>query len=349
MESDIAKEIRLILGVQSQSPKPSAEVCLKISGLRDLYEIHGMSITSEWRRTQSDLSVNKYRFKAPESPRRPGSHSASETPISRASSQGNFCNTPLSGQGSPPPPIAKYQSRFKNSQQPVEDKILNNIILSKLNKFSPKTYNEIRDFLYQILGSGGSEVEEIVPHFIKLVFKKAAIEKIFCPLYAKLLSEISSRYGIILKEMHALQANYLKIFDDISEPESNSYDNFVETQKNKEFRHGYSQFLAELTALELLNLDLLNSTFECILGNMVHFGKLPDNKALLEEYSDCLVSMAKVLKKKPGAFFSKARSTLLKTNETAIKDMINNYTEYESETAKTRFILMDIYDILKGL
>jgi hypothetical protein len=346
MESGIAKEIRLILGGQSQSPKPSAEVCLKISNLRDLYEIHGMSIASEWRGRGVE-SPGKYRFKAPESPRRLGS--GGETPMSRVSSQGTFTGTPISGSGTPPPPIAKYQSRFKNSQQPVEDKILNNIILSKLNKFSPKTYNEIRDFLYQILGSGGSEVEEIVPHFIKLVFRKAAIEKIFCPLYAKLLSEISSRYGIILKEMQALQANYLKIFDDISEPESNSYDNFVEAQKSKEFRHGYSQFLAELTALELLNLDLLNSTFQCILGNMVHFGKLPDNKALLEEYSDCLVSMAKVLKKRPGHFFSNARSTLLKTNETCINDLINNHTNYESETAKTRFILMDIYDILKGL
>jgi hypothetical protein len=346
MESGIAKEIRLILGGQSQSPKPSPEVCLKIANLRELYEIHGMSIASEWRGRGVE-SPGKYRFKAPESPRRLAA--GGETPMSRVSSQGTFAGTPGSGSGTPPPPIAKYQSRFKNSQQPVEDKILNNIILSKLNKFSPKTYNEIRDFLYQILGSGGSEVEEIVPHFIKLVFRKAAIEKIFCPLYAKLLSEISSRYGIILKEMQLLQANYLKIFDDISEPESNSYDNFVEAQKSKEFRHGYSQFLAELTALELLNLDLLNSTFQCILGNMVHFGKLPDNKTLLEEYSDCLVSMAKVLKKRPGHFFSNARSTLLKTNENIINDLISNHTSYESETAKTRFILMDIYDILKGL
>jgi len=348
MESDIAKEIRLVLGGQPQSPKPSAEVCLKISGLRDLYEIHGMSITTEWRRSQSDLSNAKYKYKSPDSPRRSGSNVCPDTPMSRASSQGNFQGTPISGNGTPPPPISKYQSRFKNSQQPVEDKILNNIILSKLNKFSPKTYNEIRDFLYQILGSGGAEVEEIVPHFIKLVFKKAAIEKIFCPLYAKLLSEISSRYGIILKEMHALQANYLKIFDDISEPESNSYDMFVETQNNKQFRHGYSQFLAELTALELLNMDLLNSTFQCILENMVHFGKVPDKKALLEEYSDCLVSMAKVLKKRPGPFFSNARSMLLKTNEMKLTDMISNHANYESETAKTRFILMDVYDILKG-
>jgi len=345
MESDIAKQIRLVLGGQSQSPKPPVEICLRISGLRDLYEINGMSISTDWRRNQGDSSSNKYKFKgtSAESPRRSGP----ETPISRVSS-GTFPGTPISGSGTPPPPIAKYQSRFKNTQQPVEDKILNNIILSKLNKFSPKTYNEIRDFLYQILGSGGSEVEEIVPHFIKLVFKKAAVERVFCPLYAKLLSEISSRYGIILKEMHALQANYLKIFDDISEPESNSYDNFVEAQKSKEFRHGYSQFLAELTGFELLDLNLLNSTFQCILGNMVHFGKIADKKALLEEYSDCLVSMAKVLKKRPGAFFSNARSTLLRTNEHSISDMINNQAAYTSETAKTRFILMDVYDILKG-
>jgi hypothetical protein len=297
-----------------------------------------MQITADWRRTPSAASTPKYRYA--DSPRR-------DAPLSRTSSYGTV-SSPIST-GSPPPPIAKYQSRFKNSCQPVEDKILNNIILSKLNKFSPKTYNEIRDFLYQILGAGGPDVQEIVPDFIKLVFRKAAIEKIFCPLYAKLLSEISSRYGIILTEMHTLQSNYLKIFNDIEEPESNSYDIFVESQKRKEFRHGYSQFLAELTALELLNLDLLNSTFQCILTNMVHFGMVPDKKALLEEYSDCLVCMAKVLKKKPGSFFSNARATLLKANEERLVDMIKNSANYCSETAKTRFILMDVYDILKGV
>jgi hypothetical protein len=96
-------------------------------------------------------------------------------------------------------------------------------------------------------------------------------------------------------------------------------------------------------------MDVLNSTFQRILANMVHFGKLPDNKALLEEYSDCLVCMARVLKRKPGAFFSKARATLLASNEVNLVDMIQNHSAYESETTKTRFILMDVYDILKGL
>jgi hypothetical protein len=82
---------------------------------------------------------------------------------------------------------------------------------------------------------------------------------------------------------------------------------------------------------------------------MVHFGMVPDKKALLEEYSDCLVCMAKVLKKKPGSFFSNARATLLKANEERLVDMIKNSANYCSETAKTRFILMDVYDILKGV
>jgi hypothetical protein len=231
----------------------------------------------------------------------------------------------------------------------VEDKILNNIILSKLNKFSPQTYTEIRDFLYQILGSGEPDLNEMVRHFMRLVFKKAAIEEIFCPLYAKLLSEISSRYSVILQEMHNLQTNYIAIFNDIQEAAGTNYDTFVESQKDKQYRRGYSQFLSELTALEILDFDLLNKTFQLILSNMIHFGKQEDKKTLLEEYSDCIFRMAKVLKRKQSAFFVKARNTLWKTNEKDLMDLIENSATYVSESAKTKFMLMDVVDILKGI
>ena len=344
MNSDsIAKEIILILSKQSQSNRPSPDVCMRISEISCGFNDTKPSLTqNDWRKNPHDRMKDYTKAKHSDYLTRQGN---SNTSTPNPSLSDSVVNSPLSSHGGTPTPIVKYQSRFKNSQQNVEDKILNNIILSKLNKFSKTTYNEVRDFLYQILGSGGSEVEEIVPHFIRLVFKKAASEKMFCPLYAKLLSEISSRYGIILTEMQRLQANYLNIFDDITENKSESYMSFLEIQKSKEFRHGYSQFLAELTALELLSIDLLNSTFKCIIENMIHFGKLPENKALLEEYSDCLVSMAKVLKK-PGLFFSKSRSKILSVNQENINHMIDNHTEYVSETAKTRFILMDIRDIL---
>lgn len=329
----IQKEIRAILQQQGSVPKPPTPVSLIISNLRDLIELNG-SITSDWRRGSGAVATTTARFRSVSSSDSLNSNGVPRTPI-----------TPTS----PPPPVAKYTSKFKNSNQPVEDKILNNIILSKLNKFSPKTYTEIRDFLYQILGSGDVEdLQEMTRDFMRLVFRKAAIEEMFCPLYAKLLCEISERYKVILEEMQALQANYLSIFDDIQESESKDYDTFVENQRSKQYRKGYSQFLAELTALEILNLDLLNSTFQRILANMATNGKLEDKKALMEDYSDCLVRMAKVLKKRPGHFFGRARQVLLTNNMKSLEDITTNHASFPSMTVKARFILMDVIDILKG-
>lgn len=336
----IAREIQGILQQQAFAPRPTAAVCAAIANLRDLIEL---SPSVDWRRGADTGSPN-FRFR--------GAGAATpDTPLSRVSSYKSVESTGSANPGSPPPPVPKYQSRFKNSNQPVEEKILNNIILSKLNKFSPKTYEEIRDFLYQILGSGDvADLQEMTRDFMRLVFKKAAVEEIFCPLYAKLLCEISARYKVILEEMYALQSNYLAIFDDVEETGAN-YDAFVEHQKSKQFRVGYSQFLAELTALEILNMDLLVSTFQRILMNMTTFGKQEEKKTLLEEYSDCLVRMAKVLRRKPGAFFSGARSALFAASGPALSELIAGAgtPAYPSLSVKTRFMLMDVLDSLKGM
>jgi hypothetical protein len=349
----IQKLIQHILLQEATVPKPPTSVCLSIQSLKDLIDTEGV-IQSGWRKTPPVESGGTYRLSSSLSSesnlsRLGGFHkmnSPINSPISRVSSVKSFSDGSHSPISSAPPPIPKYQSKFKNSNQPVDDKIINVIILSKLNKFSQKTYVDIRDFLYQILGSGEPDLQEMIRDFMKLVFKKAATEEIFCPLYAKLLCEISSRYTIILEEMNKLQSNYLKVFDNIEEYVQSDYDEFVETQKNKQFRLGYSQFLAELSALEILDLNLLNITFQKILGNMLLIGKMEDKKTLMEEYSDCLSKMAKVLKKKPGLFFVNARVILYRDNKDALENLIKNQSEFPSETSKTRFILMDVLDIL---
>jgi hypothetical protein len=348
------REIQSILQQQAAAPRPTAAVCAAIAAMKDLIELNA-SGSLDWRRGGGEGM--RFRNGMHPSGSRGSLHSGNgqpETPMSRNSSTKSFesVHSPQSpgANGTPPPPVAKYQSRFKNSTQPVEEKILNNIILSKLNKFSPKTYDEIRDFLYQILGSGdAAELQEMVRDFMRLVFKKAAVEEMFCPLYAKLLCEISGRYKVILEEMHALQSNYLAIFDDVKEAGGSDYDAFVEQQKSKQFRVGYSQFLAELTGLEILNMDLLVSTFQRILANMLTFGKEEEKKTLLEEYSDCLVRMAKSIRKKPGQFFSRTRAALLAASSETLGELTGNSATYPSLSAKSRFILMDVLDILKGL
>ena len=338
---DIQKRIKLILS--QRRTKPSPEICSAIANIKDLIDIHGAP--TEWRKIENGSQQqpgSPYRFHSSSSSesfiKRPNFRGGNDSPISRVSSSKSM---PSPDCDSPPPPVPKYQSKFKNTNQPVEDKILNNIILSKLNKFSPKTYNEIRDFLYQILGTGeASEIQEMIHDFILLVFRKAAAEETFCSLYAKLLSEISGRYSIILQEMHTLQRNYLAIFDDIQDPTSKDYGLFVEAQTEKRYRRGYSQFIAELITLNILNLDLLKSTFKLIIKNMIAFGKMEDKKTLLEEYSDCILRMAKVLKKNP------AKAVLYLEIREELLEMIENYKNYPSISAKTKFMLMDVQENL---
>ena len=98
-------------------------------------------------------------------------------------------------------PNTKYVSKFTNVNSLVEDKILNQVILNKLNKFSQVNYQEVKAFLEQILDSNESG---FLRDFMLLVFKKAACEPTFCPLYARMISELSEKYNSLLKELELL-------------------------------------------------------------------------------------------------------------------------------------------------
>jgi len=243
----------------------------------------------------------------------------------------------------------RYQSQFKNTSQPVEDKILNNIILSKLNKFCPTTYIDIREFLYQILGSGDANLSEMTRQFMLLVFKKAAAEEIYCGLYAKLLSEISQRYEVILLEMHKLQENYLSIFDEVQQKEADEeYNTFIEKNIEKKYRCGYSQFIAELSKFEIINLSCLENIFkrifECIQVNAV----VANKETLIEEYIDCLLRMSHVFKKGISPFIVSARKSLITLCGASIEDILSKNKAHVSVSPKSRFILMDVKDNLMG-
>ena len=263
------------------------------------------------------------------------------------------------------PPTGRYQSRFKNNSEPLEEKILNRIIRLKLNKFSPTTYIEIRDFLFQILGQesmsipieeGGAviasegQVVEFVRDFMTMVFRKAAAEETYCPLYAKLLAEIGSKHSVIFDEMASLYKNYMEIFE---EPDVNmaAIDNAAFEKKNieKKYRQGYSQFIAELTALEILSLDSLCFTFKKLISLTDSHSKMTNQKPLVEEYVDCLLRMSRVLKSRQTQFFTKAKALLWSENKDTFTALIHIRDEtYTSLSPKSRFLLMDIQDILSS-
>ena len=95
---------------------------------------------------------------------------------------------------------------------------------------------------------------------MKLVFEKAASEEIFCPLYAKLLSELSAQYPIILQEMSSLYAHYMNIFVEVSDEPDKSHQEFCQRNVEKKYRRGYSQFLAELIKHNVIDTDVFLQT-----------------------------------------------------------------------------------------
>lgn len=323
---DTQNYLNSLIALQANVDRPSEDICTRIAGLQGLAETGDSARVNDWRRgsgTYQSQQQQKWRKPGDQPPQRPEPRAVTTAP-----------------------PVGRYQSKFRNSNQPVEEKILNNIILSKLNKFSQTTYPEVRDFLYQILGSGEADLQEFVRDFMRLVFKKAASEEIFCPLYARLLSEISSKYTVILEEMNRLSDNYLEIFDEITEDKVQDYSTFVQKNTEKKYRLGYSQFLSELAKQEILPLSILGSTFKKLITLVESSGKLEDSKVLVEEYTDCMMRMTRVFKGRNSSFARKCREMILPLFSGFYNDFRANKELYVSCSPKCGFILMDIYDIL---
>ena len=287
------------------------------------------TMSGRWRSSGSQSPQN-FRFTntSPHSPSSPVSP-VPATPLSALSQ--------LSGDRSPKPiprvpsfqatsPPARYVSRFHNGSKIGDDQILNTVILNKLNVFSVKTYDDVKQFLFQILGS---DQKEFVREFTWLVFRKAAAEEKFCGLFAKLLAEIQKEHPVILEEMRNLHTTYLDIWD-VSESS--------DTKVDRRCRLGYSQFLAELTALGILESDTMKTILEtlkrCIVDCLPH----EHHQGTVDEYMDCLKQLCG--SKVPRDVRLMIRKILVTDMESWIADSIPGLSN------KSRFACMDLRDLL---
>ena len=360
-----------LLSLQASVDRPSEDICIKIASLQGLAETGDSVRVTDWRRGSGGAyqAQQQQKWRKPGQgheqrgyeqrghEQRGGGHEQrgyeQRGHEQRGHEQRGHEHQPVNVLEQPrpvttAPPVGRYHSRFRNSNQPVEEKILNNIILSKLNKFSQATYPEVREFLYQILGSGEADLQEFVRDFMRLVFRKAASEEIFCPLYAKLLAEISSKYTVILEEMNLLSDNYLEIFDEITEDKVADYNTFVQKNTEKKYRLGYSQFLSELAKQEILPLPILGATFKKLIALIEESAKLPDKKVLVEEYTDCLMRMTRIFKGRTTPFSKKAREMILPLFMVLYDNFKTSKELFVSCSPKCGFILMEIHDILRG-
>ena len=338
--------IQAILTLRHRAPQVTEEVLSKLRAIEHLLHENEAAVPN-WRRGISGKTANQSRARQQGHTQHPvqlpPNNRWKNTPTTEH--QGAQGGQAAHGAQGPIVQNQKYQSRFKNTDAGIDDTILNTIILNKLNKFSASTYTDVRDFLYQILDSGQTDFTK---EFMRLVFKKAAAEDMYCPLYARLLSELRTTYPVIQTEMSELFHAYLTIFHDVDESDSANYKEFIERNLEKKYRLGYSQFLAELVIMETVDLAALEKTFEILICNISRLGWVEGKVHEVQEYADCLLRMSKVVHKKNTGFFINLRKQLYEVLRVRLEEILNSPKEdFPSLVPKSRFALMDIRDNLQ--
>lgn len=248
-------------------------------------------------------------------------------------------------------PHQKYVSKFKKSSEKVEDTILNTILLGKLNKFSAPNYIEIKEFITHIIDSGQTDM---IKCFMKLVFEKAASEEVFCPLYARLLSELSTQYPVLLTEMANLYSQYMEIFDEVSESGAETYNELCKRNVEKKYRRGYSQFLAELIKHNVIDQE----TFMKIITKIIRQIELnlsnKESIKLNEEFADCFMKIMKAIRvetinteETTDEPIQNIRSILKNEVANRIKPLSVSTPEFVGLSNKARFTFLDIYESIQ--
>jgi len=216
-DKSIIETLEAITSCRKSFGPPSTEVLHNVERIREMMTRDGgdnqgwrrIPISNDWRRgggrynnssssSNSNNNSNNYRQYRPANTTTASSSSSSATTTTTTTSTTATATTTTTTTTAPPVHTApyKYVSKFKSAEKDIDPVLL--IIQDKLNRFSVTNYNEIHDFLCQIMDSGRTE---FLKSFMKLVFDKATMEEVFCPTYVKLLSELSSKYAVLTTEM----------------------------------------------------------------------------------------------------------------------------------------------------
>ena len=269
-------------------------------------------------------------------------NSQSSQSLSSLGSGGGSPRTPLTPSSSNQS-VGRYQSRFVSASKDMDEKILNTVIGNKLNAFTALTYEDTRDFIYQIMDSGETE---FIKDFVEKVFGKATSEDLYCALFAKLLAEIANRYPVMYQEMNRYHNEFVKIFEDVQEDKETEYATLV---KQKQYRMGYGLFLAELASSNALEKDQLFAMVSIVVTNLEKSTNEENKSKTVEEYIDCLIRLTKSLRERSPKYFAGVKEELGIRILSTIGPMIQKSGGPRlSLTSKARFGLMDLKDILSA-
>ena len=339
--SDLQKEISQILGVlQTVTTTPDSLVRM-MEILRNDMEIPQNASSSARGRFGGGNGSGGFNQASPTNWRGSRFQSNSSAPFSSRNNDSFGNRSPVTPS---PKAVGRYQSKFTTGGD-MNDKILNSIIGNKLNSFTALTYNDTRDFIYQIMDSGETE---FIKDFVEKVFAKATLEQLYCALFAKLIAEIAHQYPVMYQEMKRYHEEFLKVFEDVSEDVASAAgpdsDKII---KQRQYRLGYGQFISELASLNALEKDQLLAMVGKVMDKIWTLTAEEDKTKTVEEFIDCIFRLTKSLREKSPKFFASVKDEMkLRIMDKASSIIERTAGPRPSLSVKARFGLMDLKDIL---
>jgi len=210
-------------------------------------------------------------------------------------------------------------------------------IQARLNKMTDSNYDRTKEFLTQFLDPRDTSV---LTDFVNAVFDTAAMSPILCKICTRLLPELGAEYPHVRVEMLRLFQNFMLIFDDtIGTPDVSAanYDEFLEAQKRKRMRRGYSRFIAELVILKELPVESYIELLKALTRSLEKASTSEMNRNECTEYADCLKLLFETKIRPSGEWLARV--------VTFAKTPISELPPGLSSQAK--FALLDIVEALK--
>ena len=198
---------------------------------------------------------------------------------------------------------------FLNKKGEKEDE-LKKEINSNLNKLSPANQKKIFTKIIELYQKNLDSFD--YHHFIDILFDKAVMQPIYCPLYVKLFMELRRNYLTNLKAKLDESMKEEELNDDLSglirdkcnlfmnmitefknQDDAvlnvNDYDDFCAKNKEKVYKKGFSQFIGELYKNRFVDSNYLTNYLNALSENII--SNLNQNNTQVENASICLVQL----------------------------------------------------------
>lgn len=225
-------------------------------------------------------------------------------------------------------------------------------INSNLNKISPANGKKIFSNVLELYQKNLDIFD--YHHFIDILFEKAVMQPIYCPIYVKLFMELRKKYldnlkneldenqkeeeltddlSSLIKDKCQQFMNMITEFKDQQDAilDVNDYDDFCQKNKDRIYKKGFSQFIGELYKNRFVDSTYLSNYIDALSKNIMD--NLNNDNTNVENASICLVQLME----------TSINRRLFKNNK--VWDKIREIKDHPKLPKKLKFKFMDLLGV----